>query len=612
MPEGTTRGLPLLLAWLLLAGLALAGGPADARPVATLEANRPSLDLAPYVGYHHDRESSADAAAMFARAAGDGFAPLPAGGATFGFQDGAYWFHARVVNLDPGEPRWLLVQRYPLSDHLDLYLRYPDGQVLHHASGDREPFASRAVRYRYPNFMVSLPVGEPVELLLRVRSESSMQVPLTLYTPTAFAELARDAQFGIGLYYGILLALLVYNLVLWLWLRDSSYFWYLFHVGGFGLVLFCLNGLAFEYLWPDSPRLQDWCVPVSICIAQLAMQQFARHFLELGRRWKPGNRIALGFIAFFSVLGVASLLLPYRVTTPIASAAVFPSVIFILVVSVVMLRRGFAPAKLFLLAWTLFLVGTAAYAAVAFGLLPKTFFTEFGVQLGSALEMLLLSIALGYRYASLRNENERIVRNVNEQLERSVIARTEQLRKAMAQLGEANVQLREYSRRDPLTGVYNRRHFREVFEQDLQEALDKRLPLALLIADLDNFKLINDRHGHLAGDDCLRWVARCFEDTLASRGGLVARFGGEEFVAVLPGLDARQALQAAEAVRQRIRDGVVTSGERRIGLSVSIGVHTVVPDRLLTPEEVLRIADEALYRAKSDGRDCVRHSVSAA
>ena len=88
------------------------------------------------------------------------------------------------------------------------------------------------------------------------------------------------------------------------------------------------------------------------------------------------------------------------------------------------------------------------FAAVAFGLLPKTFVTEYGVQIGSALEMLLLSIALGYRYASLRNENIRIVREANEQLERSVIARTAELRTALAQLGEANVRLREYSRRD--------------------------------------------------------------------------------------------------------------------------------------------------------------------
>jgi len=412
-----------------------------------------------------------------------------------------------------------------------------------------------------------------------------------------------------GIYYGILVALLVYNLVLWLWLRDQSYFWYLFHVGGFGLVLFCLNGFGFEYLWPTSPQLQDWSVPVSICIAQLAMQQFARHFLDTAHLWRLGNRISLGFIAFFALLGIAGFVLPYHTITPIASAAVFPSVIFIAVQAVVTLRRGFAPARLFLLAWAMFLIGTAVFAAVAFGLLPKTFYTEYGVQLGSALEMLLLSVALGYRYASLRNENIRIVRDANEKLERNVISRTAELRTALAQLGEANVQLREYSRRDPLTGTYNRRHFRDAFEERLQEVVERGRPLALLLGDVDNFKQINDTYGHVAGDDCLRAIAHAFHEALSSHEALVARFGGEEFVAVLPGLDAQQALQAAEVLRMRIQQSPVRTGKHVIRMSISIGVHTVPPDRSMTPEEVLRIADEALYRAKNDGRNCVRHSV---
>ncbi len=610
MPVPRTSGWLVLLGWLLL----LLAGHADARTTTVMGPTQDTLELTPTIEYLHDQSTQADIAtarALFARADRGEFKPLPEEGPTFGFQSDTYWFHASILNQNQDEKRWLLVQRYALSDHVDLYLRYPDGHIVHQASGDQLPFTSRAVRYRQPNFLLDLPPGEPVDMLVRVSSQSSMQVPLTLYTLTAFAQLERDAQFGIGIYYGILLALLVYNLVLWLWLRDATYFWYLFHVGGFGLVLFCLNGLAFQYLWPDSPQLQDWCIPVSICLAQMAMQQFARHFLELRRRSPTANRISLALISFFVVLAVASLFLPYRTTTPIASAAVFPSVIFIAWMAIQAMRRGFGPARLFALAWALFLAGTAAFAAVAFGLLPKTFYTEYGVQLGSALEMLLLSVALGYRFASLRNENERIVRDTNAELERNVIARTAELRTTMAKLGEANTQLREYSQRDPLTGLYNRRHFRDAFEHQLKHALEQKQSLALLIADLDNFKQINDTYGHLVGDDCLRWVAGTFDEALAKGGGLVARFGGEEFVAVLPGLDTQRALQAAESLRQQILDGTVRSGEQTVRLSISIGVHTVVPERLLTPEEMLRIADEALYSAKHDGRNCVRHSVSA-
>jgi diguanylate cyclase len=114
------------------------------------------------------------------------------------------------------------------------------------------------------------------------------------------------------------------------------------------------------------------------------------------------------------------------------------------------------------------------------------------------------------------------------------------------------------------------------------------------------------------GDDCLRAVARCFNEALQGHDAVVARFGGEEFVSLLPSLDAQQALQVAEVVRQRILDTPVYSGRRHVRLSISIGVHTITADRRITPEDALRLADEALYRAKNDGRNCVRHSVSVA
>ncbi|MEJ7747488.1 MAG: diguanylate cyclase [Luteimonas sp.] len=482
--------------------------------------------------------------------------------------------------------------------------------MVHDVGGDKQPFGRRAIKYRHPNFWIDLPRGEPVDLFVRIESQSSMQVPLALYTPKAFAELARDSQLGIGLYYGILLALFFSNLVLWLWLRDNSHAWYLFHISAFGLVLFCLNGLAFEYLWPNSTWTVDKSVPVMICLAQIGMQQFARNFLELDRRWLLGDRIGLAMIVFFGLLIVAALLLPYRIVTPIASQAVFFSVLWIIVETVVVLRRGYAPAKLFLLAWAVFLLGTAIYTAVAFNLMPKNFVTEYGVQIGSALEMLLLSIALAYRYASLRNRNEQLVRDANEHLEHNVTLRTAELSHALEQLGEANGRLRESSQRDALTGVYNRRHFRESFERILHDARHAARPVSLLMADLDHFKRVNDTHGHLVGDDCLRWVARCLDETLADYNAVVARFGGEEFVAVLPGSDMSAAMRAGESLRQRISARPLRIGERDIHLTVSIGVHAIDTSQDSRADDAIRAADEALYAAKGQGRDCVRPALT--
>ncbi len=574
-----------------------------------LDAAVSQAPLSPHMTYYHDASGTEDVDVAIQRLQQGRFKPLPSDSASFGFQNGAYWFHARLINHNPSEPRWLLVQQYALSDHIDVHTKHHDGSRTYQRGGDSVAFHERSISYRHPNFWLTLPQGQPVDVLVRVRSQSSMQVPLVLYTPTAFTEMSRDAQLGIGLYYGILLALLFYNLVLWLILRDASYFWYVFHIAAFGMVLFTLFGLGFEYLWPRSTWLADKSVPLSICLAQIGMQQFARLFLGLRKRWPLGDWIGLGMIAFFVILGVAATQLPYRVVTPIASAAVFISITWIAVETVVVTLRGYKPARLFLLAWAMFLLGTGMFAAIAFGLLPKTFITEYGVQIGSALEMLLLSIALGYRYAALRNENERIVSDAKEQLEHKVDQRTGELRNALGQLGDAHARLRESSQRDGLTGVHTRSYFREGFEILITQARSQERPLSLLMIDLDYFKLVNDRHGHLAGDECLRWAARAIGQTLRPHNALLARFGGEEFIVGLPGLDVTAAAAVAEQLRQHLREAPCVAAGAQLSITASIGVHQVdVQDSEASIESALQQADEALYRAKADGRDCVRTS----
>ena len=578
-----------------------------------LSAGLSETSLAPHTRYRHDSTGSDTPEDAFRRATGGQFAPLPGGKSNFGFERGAYWFHIRLLNQNPDEPRWMLVQRYALSDRLDVYTRYPDGRISHQASGDYLPFSSRSIPYRHPNFRLDLPEGQPVDLLVRVSSQSSMQVPLDLYTPAAFTSLSRDNQFVMGVYYGILLALFVYNLVLWLSLRDASYAWYLMHITAFGLVLFTLNGFAFEYLWPNWTWMANVAVPLTICLALVAMQQFTRIFLELPRRFPLGNKGSLALIVLFSALGIASLLLPYRVVTPWATSAVILSVLWVAISSIAVLRTGYGPARLFLLAWSLFLAGTAAIAALAFGLVPKNMVTEYGVQIGSALEMLLLSIALSYRYASLRNENERIAAEANMQLERKVAQRTQEVRSALMQLEDAHRRLRDSSRRDGLTGLYNRTHFHETFERLLEEGRNDRRPVSLLMIDLDHFKSINDKYGHLVGDDCLRWAAQRIGQSLRPHEtSLLARFGGEEFVVVLPDHDLRAAVNVAEALRRKLVEEPCVSGAYKLRVSASIGVHTIDVGKDVDSDTALSVADQALYSAKANGRDCVRTSITAA
>ena len=179
------------------------------------------------------------------------------------------------------------------------------------------------------------------------------------------------------------------------------------------------------------------------------------------------------------------------------------------------------------------------------------------------------------------------------------------LRSALMQLEEAHARLRDSSRRDGLTGLYNRAWFHEAFADLSAQSMQRGTPLALMMIDLDHFKSINDRYGHFVGDDCLRWAAHRIGRSLRPHDALLARFGGEEFVAALPGQDLAGAAAIAETIRHALADEPCHSGDLRIRVTASIGVHVLSPTRGDTIEQAFAVADRALYAAKANGRDCV-------
>lgn len=160
------------------------------------------------------------------------------------------------------------------------------------------------------------------------------------------------------------------------------------------------------------------------------------------------------------------------------------------------------------------------------------------------------------------------------------------------------------SRRDPLTGLYNRRYFNELLQEEWNRCLRNSEPLSLLYMDVDHFKHYNDFYGHQQGDLCLSAVASALSDAVLRSGDVVARYGGEEFVALFPHTDLNGARQMAEKILMEI-DGLSiphASSVTAPTVTLSLGVASLVPDRLYTPELLLQKADEALYRAKAAGR----------
>jgi diguanylate cyclase (GGDEF)-like protein len=464
---------------------------------------------------------------------------------------------------------------------------------------------SPALADRNPSLQIELRPGQDREYLVRVRSTSSIQVPIAVATASALLERAHEAQLALGVYYGIMLGLFFYNLVLYLSLRDRTFLYYIAYVLVFALGQFTLNGLAFEYFWPHSPEWANTAVLVLIGLGLVAMLAFTRAFLEFARQLPRIDRAVRFMIAGLALIVLANPLLGYRNTIFVETGMVFVMVVTIFTAAIALYRRGYRPARNYLIAWTALLLGVVAFAAVSFGLLPKVFLTEFGIQIGSAAEMILLSFALADRVHMLREENALLQRETAERLELRVQERTQALHAALDQLQQANRVLNDFSLRDGLTGTYNRRYLNRALEDLLARTRREGVPFSVLMVDLDRFKHVNDKHGHLSGDDCLIALAQCLMGLLHGESERVARFGGEEFAVLLPGVALPAARARAELIRAEIERLEVRSDDQRLSITASIGVAGSAGSPSESGADILRNADRALYEAKRRGRNRV-------
>lgn len=180
------------------------------------------------------------------------------------------------------------------------------------------------------------------------------------------------------------------------------------------------------------------------------------------------------------------------------------------------------------------------------------------------------------------------------------------LRKAHASLADANERLKTLAQFDELTSLPNRRYFDRRFTRAFKSTWREKQPLALVMIDIDLFKTYNDRYGHPAGDRCLSTVAAALKSAISRPRDFIARYGGEEMVLLLPGADAEGAATVAQAAREAVMDAHIEHADNPEGrLTISLGVAAFVPQPGRTAQELLQLADDALYEAKRAGRNRV-------
>jgi diguanylate cyclase (GGDEF)-like protein len=239
----------------------------------------------------------------------------------------------------------------------------------------------------------------------------------------------------------------------------------------------------------------------------------------------------------------------------------------------------------------------------------KKFYEAERKESANKLEQNLKNIKTMFKLEQVQKEKEIYqLKNVElkqktEELERKTL----ELKKIQNELELANKKLTKLSKVDELTGIPNRRRFEEVINTEWYRAKRELRHLSLIFIDIDHYKEFNDSYGHVAGDDCIRMVAQVLNSAVRRASDFVARYGGDEFVAVLPNTDLRGALKLAERMRSAVENLHIDHKCSNISESVTatLGVACIIPGNNDTLEEFINAADKALYTAKQKGRNRV-------
>jgi signal transduction histidine kinase len=412
---------------------------AHSAPALGSEASK--INLAPFVEYIEDVEGNLSISKVSGEAASR-FKPLAStGDINFGYSQSTFWFRIPLSKSKGGDDHPLLEVAFFELGHLAFYA--PDQAPV--VTGQNYPISSRPWPHRFYVFPLSL-TEEPRYYYLQVRSDSALTVPLTLWQPAAFAADTQKTYLAQALYYGALLALLIYNLFIFISLRERVFLIYSLFVCLMGLSMLAGNGIAQQFLWPDWLAWNGSITTSLYALPLIAGIYFSQQFLQTHSR-QPQLHAILHTVAGIELLVAAApwLHIPARMAGVAHSLLIIVGGVLVIVAATRALRAGNRSARLFLLAWGWLMLGIIVAGMRSFGLLPTTTLTAYAAQLGSFAEMLLLSFALAERIRFEREAREaaqaetlvarqslvNTLRQSEIRLEKTVSERTAELRKSL-------------------------------------------------------------------------------------------------------------------------------------------------------------------------------------
>ncbi|MEE2763689.1 MAG: diguanylate cyclase [Pseudomonadota bacterium] len=489
---------------------------------------------------------------------------------TRGVNAGAIWITADILNLNDAPVTRRLTVRTGWLDRVDFYFLGNGRPLRRLAGGDSLPVYQRFLGKRIATADHAFHPGV-TRLMLRVETADPLVVPFYFSSPEDAHEREQFETAFHSFVYGVMLALAVYNLLLFAGLRRRRYLYYFLFMLAFVAMTAAYNGIGMALFWPSAQVWQQWAPPLLILCFAFTGLAFATSFLQTRRRRRRLYRLTQMVCSAYLCAFAACYLLGERgwaMWLALSLAPVFTLLMLYLGISSWL--SGMQSARYYLLGTVASATGASVTALTVSGLVGYSRLGYYAVDIGMVLDAMLLALALA-----------------------DLVRRTHNARVA----AERRAQV------DHLTGLENRRGFVPVAQSLWGLVKRKNRDMCVAMIDIDHFKAINDQFGHATGDRVLRGIARVLDNS-RRHGDLLARWGGEEFVLLLPETDLEEACQVAERLRQNVEALTVREGADRIQCTVSIGVANRDSEDV-SLDKTLVMADQALYQAKMEGRNRV-------
>ncbi|MBF0441623.1 MAG: response regulator [Oligoflexales bacterium] len=353
-----------------------------------------------------------------------------------GYTESVYWLRLAVENRSTARDEFFIELSYHFLNYVEFYAFTKDGNSRLIKTGNQYPYYHRPVDHQNFVFPLSMYDGDSVLIMFRIKSISTMTMPLTLWDHEYFHSVKSRETIIYGLYYGMITVMILYNLFLFVSIKSHVYILYSFYAFSSLLLQMSFNGLGFKYLWPENMFLSKFSPYIFASLSCGLIALFTQAFLQTKTRQPLMHYIIsaafypwIVIVLFFSMTGIRGAAAMTPPLPVIGASILFMAGIF-------SWFKGYRPARFYFFAFSATLIGAVMTGLMIPGVLPRVFITEYSLQIGSALEIVLLSFALGDKIRIEQDEARKNIEELNNTLERKVEEKTGELVVANSKLKE--------------------------------------------------------------------------------------------------------------------------------------------------------------------------------